>query len=928
MSMKIRRRTVLYGAGIPVLLVLLLATLPLLFRDRIAASVRAGIDRRIDAHVAWGGVGVSVLRDFPNITVRLDDLAITGSGDFEGDTLLAIGRLRTELDLRSVLRSVRGTGPVVIRAIDLDRPVARLLTLADGRSNWEVVPERDAAASASGGGVAVSLRRLALHAGVITFDDMRAGTHAAVTGLQQTVSGDFAQQHFVLRSELSAAAVSVKFAGIPYLSQARLVASAEVDADMVARRFTVRDNGVRLNDLVLQSSGSLSVTDDSVAVDLSFSTPRTAFADILSLVPALYSRSFATLETAGIMSVAGRVHGGVGGARFPALSIAANVEDGSFRYPDLPLPARDIALELVVTNAGGSADATVVRLDHLHLVLGSDPIAGSFVLRTPLSDPDVAFSMRGRLDLADLGRTVKLDGVDELAGIVVADASMRARQSDVELQRYDRITADGSIELTSFVMRGGDLPRAVAIEQALLRLSPQHAELVAFRGRSGNSDLAMTGSLDNLIGFVLRDEVLRGEARVTSAHLDLNEWRSADDARAMAVPANLDFALHAEIARLTFGTLDMRRANGALRVLDQRATLEDFRVDMLGGSMAVSGFYDTTDPLRPAFDVDLGITDFDVPAAFAGLATVRAFAPVAQYAEGRMSADLRLAGALGTDMAPVLEVLSGLGSLRTAGLLVKDFPAFERLARLLDIGELREPALRDLRSTFEIRDGRLHVRPFDVAVGPFAMHVAGSNGLDQSLDYQLALQLPRAALGATGTRLVASLAAPMGRAGIELEAADVIGLGVRLTGPVTDPTLRTDLREVAGATARTVEQALRQEATSRLQAVEQRADEAADEARRQAQAEAERLIAEAEQRAALIREEARALAERARTEGHARADSLVARAGTPLARAAARTAADRLRRETDDRADRIVQEADARADALVAEARRRAGGPD
>jgi hypothetical protein len=39
------------------------------------------------------------------------------------------------------------------------------------------------------------------------------------------------------------------------------------------------------------------------------------------------------------------------------------VDNGAFQYPDLPLPARDIYVDLSIANPGGDADSTVVRLE-------------------------------------------------------------------------------------------------------------------------------------------------------------------------------------------------------------------------------------------------------------------------------------------------------------------------------------------------------------------------------------------------------------------------------------------------------------------------------------------------------------------------------------------------------------------------------------
>jgi hypothetical protein len=921
-----RRRIAYWTAGVLALLVIALSAVPFLFRDHIEARLKTQIGSGIEATVDWSGLGLSLFRDFPNLTLRLDDLVVTGADRFQADTLVSMPRSWLVLDLGSVVRSARRGEPVVVRSVELVDPALSLLVLEDGTANWDVVA-RGEGQSPAARPFELTLHSFSVRGGSISVENRQSNLLASVTGLQQSLRGDVGRDRVALRTNTAADAVSLRFAGVPYLSGARLDVRADLDVDTEAGRLVMRDNSIRLNDLVLELTGTVAMHDDSVELDLAFRAPSTQFGEILSLVPAVYARDFETLRTSGAMAVSGWVRGGYGPAAFPALAIEATVEDGAFQYPDLPLSARGVSLDLSLTNPGGDLDRTVLDLRRFHVVLGSDPVHGALVLRTPVSDPDVDVRLEGRIDLASLGRTFKLDDVDELAGVVVADAAMRARMSDLDARRFERVDADGTLDVSGVVLRTIDLPHPLFIDHARVTLSPSHAELDGFQGRIGASDLAMSGRLDNLLGFVLRDEELRGQARLTSAHVDLNEWRSDDDARAVPVPGNIDFALDAAIDRLTFGDLDMRNARGRLRVHDQRLALDDFRMDMLGGGMTLTGYYETLDPARPTFDMDLRLADVDVPGAFDGLGTVRAFAPVARYAAGRVSAELRLTGELSPDLVPVHNVLSGLGTFQTAGLRLQDFPPLDRVADALDLPQLRDPGFMDMRSTLVIRDGRLHVSPFDVRFGDLTMNVAGSNGLDQSLEYTLGLQLPRAALGTGAERVVASLISQTARAGLELQAADVVALGVQLTGTLLNPSVTADFRGLTRSAAQGVEQALRQEADRRVEAMEQRLDAAAEEARERAAAEAARLIAEAEDRAAAIREQAETLAATVRREGHDQADALLARATTPAARIAARPAADRLRREADEQAARLIREADARADALVAEARRRTEGP-
>ena len=102
----------------------------------------------------------------------------------------------------------------------------------------------------------------------------------------------------------------------------------------------------------------------------------------------------------------------------------------------------------------------------------------------------------------------------------------------------------------------------------------------------------------------MRDDTLRGTASVRSNKFNLDEWMTGGgDLQIIPVPPKIDFGLDATIAELTYSKLKMTNARGKLRVKDQRVTLEDFRLNTLGGEIGLTGFYETTNPAKPAFDM-------------------------------------------------------------------------------------------------------------------------------------------------------------------------------------------------------------------------------------------------------------------------------------------------------------------------------------
>ena len=110
-------RRILIGVGAFLALLLVLAVLlPLLFGDRIAARVKTAANESLDAKVDWRDQSLGLFRDFPNLSLGLDDLTVVGVGTFEGDTLVFRNRLADGMPA-PVRSTWRRTGPDGFRVV-------------------------------------------------------------------------------------------------------------------------------------------------------------------------------------------------------------------------------------------------------------------------------------------------------------------------------------------------------------------------------------------------------------------------------------------------------------------------------------------------------------------------------------------------------------------------------------------------------------------------------------------------------------------------------------------------------------------------------------------------------------------------------------------------------------------------------------------
>jgi hypothetical protein len=919
------RKIAFIVVSIVVALIVVLATIPFFFADKIAARLKAQVDQSVNARVAWSGIDLSLLRDFPNVTASVNGLRVAGVQRFERDTLVTMEQAKLVLDLGSVVGYLRSGKPIVVREITFEKPVVRLKRLADGTANWDIAKATETSASSSSSDVSVTLRGLAIHDGVLTLDDDQSQLTASLHGLDEAASGDFATQKFVLATRTSIDSVSVRFAGVPYLNRVAVMLHANVDADLGAKRFTLKDDSLRLNKLLVTASGSVTTGSPNLDLDLKFAAPSTAFAEILSLVPAIYAKDFAKLQTSGTMALNGQVKGAYGPKAFPAFAVRARVDNGTFRYPDLPLGARDIGLELALDNPGGDVDRTVVDLKKFHALIGDRPLDATLLVRTPVSDPDADVRIAGSVNLGDIAKTVKLEGVTQLSGVVSANVATRVRVSDVNAKRYDRVTASGAIQASRVAVQSSAVPYPIAIDTAALTLTPRSAALTAFSAKIGGSDARATGSLDNLMGFLLHNEDLRGTATVSSNRFVLDEWKSDEKMTdVIPVPPRIDFGLAANANTVIYGPLSLANVTGNLQVKNQRVTMRDLKMDMLKGAVVANGFYDTTDPAKPAFGMDVKMTTLDIPAAFASLVTVQKLTPIAKWAQGNVSGTLALNGTLGTDMTPVFSALTGRGEIATQRLLLSDSPVLTKLSKALSMDALKSPRIGAVRAAFDVSDGRVRLKPMSLKLGGVDMTASGSSGIDQSVQYDLALSIPRELLGSAATSAITQLAAKAGSVGATLPAGEVVQLLAKVGGTVTDPNVSTNFAGMAASLRDATQNAAKQIAATAVETATAKKDSVVDAVSQQARERADSLVAAATRQADTLRSAARQFADKVRQDANTRIDSLVAKATNPIAKLAAQKAADKLRSDADQQANKLVREADTRADSLVAQARLKA----
>ena len=901
-------RKLLIGlAAILVLVIVALLAVPLLFGGRILDVAVQAANKELEATVAIDSASLSLLRSFPDLSVALNGVSVTGQGTFEGQPLASIDQLRLTVGLASALR-----GAPELRELALERPRLSLVVNPDGQANWDVLPGDDEQpASSESSALSLDLRDIRIDGMDLLFNDQQGYLLADIRGLDHRGDGSISGESYRFSNHTSIAALTVRDGAITWLKDVQVQAELPLTYDSGTGRVELGESTLALNELALGFAGSVTPQGDDLALDLRYHALEASFRSILSLVPGVYTQDFEDVQTAGTLSLAGTVAGllPAQGDDLPGFALEAKVADASFRMPDLPTGVDDIQLDLYLGHPGGDPDLVQVDLRSFRMAVAGSPITGSLKLRQPVSDPDVSAAAKGRLDLAQLRRALPLEGID-YSGILDLDLAVAGRLSDFEAGRVRKVQASGSFGLQDAVYRDDDLPVPVAVSRFSGTLSPRGAEIRELAMTMGDSDLSGSGQLEDLVPWFFGDAALGGSLSLRSKHFDTNPWLEDDgDASAssdpeasslVAVPRDLNLSIDAKLDRVLYEDLELTDMDGRVRLTGGAARIDELDFTMLGGRVSMSGAYVAPTDQRADVEMKVDMVDFEVGKIAGAFETLRLIAPVAERATGRFSTDFELSTTLGSDLSPDLSTLLSTGLLASRSLVLQ--PAFmQQVGSKLGNDEFASIDLEKGQAGFRIHNGRAQLQPFPVKVGGSKGTISGSTGvLDKSLDLVLDLAVPTRSIRATG--LLEQLGAAQG---------GKVDVQVRVGGTFDKPTVAIGAPGLADAVRDAVTEQIQERVGAVTSALIDEARQAGDKLVAEAEQAKERLVAAAETQGERLKEEAKNQAQK--LEDSAK--------GKPLQEAAAQEAGKLLKQEARKAAKKLVSEAEEKGDALIGAAK-------
>jgi hypothetical protein len=500
-----------------------------------------------------------------------------------------------------------------------------------------------------------------------------------------------------------------------------------------------------------------------------------------------------------------------------------------------PQPVQNGNMKVQLENSGGIADNTSVNISYGHIEVGKDPLDFTLLLRNPMSSVDFSGTAKGKFTLDNIKQFVQFDPGTTVSGILNADLGFNGNKTAIDKKEYDKIAINGTVGLNNLKFVSKDYPTGISIANTQLGFNQKNVTLNNLEGNYLNTNFTGNGVLNNLVGYAMQDQPLTGNLNVTADKMNLNDWMGTDnDTTTVAssattsssdpflVPSGINFIINAKADAVKYDKVTYKNVNGTLLLNDQTIKLQNVKTEALDGTIAFNGYYSTkTNKKEPDIAISYDVKNVDVQKAFFSYNTIQKLMPIGQFLAGKLNSQLSMTGNLNGNMMPDLSTLTGKGNLLLIEGILKKFAPLEKIASTLQIDELKSVSIKDIKNFIEFANGKVLVKPFTVKVKDIEMQIGGMHGFDQSLDYAVQMKVPRKYLGTEGNKLLNNLASQAAGKGIPVKPGEVVNLNIKLGGKITDPTIKTELKEVAGDAIKDMQQQAVDFAKAKIDTVKQ-----------------------------------------------------------------------------------------------------------
>jgi len=682
------------------------------------------INNRIDAKLEVGTIDISMFKQFPQIGLHLQQVRIINKPGLPVGNLLSVNDAYINFNLWDVITKNYQISNIVLDSGSIDGIVD-----AQGNYNYDIVK---ADSSAQDSKFWLKLNYIELKNIYYRHTQNQLVTAFHINNLK--ASGTIKNNNIIFeqRSEIDQLEIinntTIICKNRPLNSY--LNCSVSLDKEL----FTIQKSTLVSGELKTELKGTLFYGTEST-IDMAVKGQEMKITSLASLLG--LSINSANYKSDGDIYIDCKLSGRTDKNNSPQLKLNFGIKNGTLYKAEHKLKNINLKGEYMIEK-NKDAESGILMIPALSATMNQSRINGNLYLKG-ITNPSIVAKLNAQIDAADL--QFLLTEKSKISGKLDANISIVYHAANNKKEKAENIKAEGQITFKDlcYNMPGHDF-RAL---KGVLTFNKNNIELNKFTGYYNESDFDAKGKLGNWYGYIFNNGILDLNTVLSSQHFIYKSALTSDSlSSAFALPPRVSAKIKFDCEQFDFNKLVFKNATASAQMGEEYIAVKNLKANAFGGNIAFesldfrkieTGFL--LDTKGNIYNISMSeffkdFNNFDQTVLshkqIGGKATIKGLQAFIYY-------DDKL-NVLTTKMKTEGHLLIENGELN-------NFEPVLKMAKFIDVAELRNLKFSKLENDLFIYNGVIHIPQMNIQSNAINLSVSGEHDFNNNLDYYIKIKL-------------------------------------------------------------------------------------------------------------------------------------------------------------------------------------------
>lgn len=694
-------------------------------------------------------IELTLMDQFPEASLRFTDVLIPDyTSEGHKDTLFFAKQVYFNFNFWDMMG-----GNYKVTNVHLKDAVAHIVVTEDGTPNYDIW-KSDTIKKSENNKFSFALEKLTGTNLSISYHNRQKDQYYAIQSEDVNFAGNFNESQYDLEATSKMIIQKVRIDSTDILTNKEGSIDFAMRIDHSTNTYSIKKGDLAVEEIIFGVKGKYIQQEDSSSIDLAVKGKNIDLESAFTIFPEKFTAPLQKYDAKGIVVFESQINGLVGAGNTPRYSANFWVVDGKVTEKQSGVSLSKITFEAYYDS--DTLGTSILEMTDFGAQLDVGTLEGTLKL-TDLTNPQIEAHTKGDINLKLLQNFLQNENIETLGGNTKFTFDFKGKSSPTGLAIS---TSKGVFDFKDAVLKLPTSPILYSAINGKFVIDKNNAAIKGLKGIAQTSDFELSGSIDNLIPYVLTtQEVMSINATLSSQKVDLDEllattnepdkpWEVSNEP-AFSLPSNINLDLKSTIKELNYGKFNTKKITGTVKLKNKVLTASNFEFKANKGTYNCSLGLEQLENKSFIWNTDVKAKGVDIQNLFTEMDNFGQVYLTDANIKGTGDFDLSMAMGLDKNLTPIVESLKSRSSITLKkGELINQstlvdigayFAENKVTKKLLNIENLQSKIahvkFKDLSNTITIEDGKIYIPKMLISSNVMDISLGGWHSFEDSIDY-------------------------------------------------------------------------------------------------------------------------------------------------------------------------------------------------